>query len=492
MRLVIMLVAAVLCASCGEIVNETTTTSGTTPLLGSGETVRVLLVGDLMTGRGVAATIGTDPDAVFADVRHLLNAADIVGANLESPLTALAHVSANENMLEADPATAVDLARAGFDLMSVPNNHSTDAGPEGLIDTIAAVTAAGMVTVGGGADKAAAAEPTVVPIGELAVGFLAFDATGIGLAAANEPGVATWDDIESTAAIQDLRSQVDVLVVSIHGGTEYLRVSDPGMADLAATLGTLGVDVVWGHGAHVVQPVQLLDGSRPTVAATSLGNFLFDQSGRDRTTGAMLEVLADANGVVAYRVGLAEHADRRVRFVEWMPPQGDAGWLHGSWWTLVREPVLTAGTTVQIADFRHGDLVAAAGGDITGDGTPDVVASFRRPHQTTPFMDLHPEVQWADASGRSAHLGVYDPDGLREIWVAGTVLMPIADVAVCDRAIATAHNQLDHQETIAGGAWEWNGFGFDTAPDIPGSGNPGCSDIDGDGATEPVIVDRTS
>jgi poly-gamma-glutamate synthesis protein (capsule biosynthesis protein) len=482
--------AAVLGAACGGPVAETPTTMAATPPLASGETVRVLLVGDVMTGRGVAAAIGTDPDAVFADVRHLLNAADVAAANLESPLTALPHVSANENMLEADPATAVDLAKAGFDLMSLPNNHSTDAGPEGLIDTIAAVAGAGMLTVGGGPDAAAAVEPAVVPVGGLTVGFLAFDATGVGLVAADEPGVATWDDIESTAAIQELRSRVDVLVVSIHGGTEYLRVTDPGMADLATTLGNLGVDVVWGHGAHVVQPVQLLDGSRRTVAATSLGNFLFDQSGPDRTTGAMLEVLADANGVVAYRVGLAEHADRRVRFVQWLPPQGDAGWLHGSWWTLAKAPVLAPDTTTPIADFRHGDLGAAARGDITGDGAQDLVVSFRRPHQTTPFMELHPEVQWADASGRSAHLGVYDPDGLREIWVAGTVLMPIADLAVCDGAIATAHNQLDDPDIIAGGAWEWNGFGFDTGPDIDGTGTPGCADVDGDGATEPVIVNR--
>ena len=92
-----MLVLAVLCASCGEIVNETTATSVTTPPSGSGETVRILLVGDVMTGRGVASAIERDPGAVFANVRHLLNGADVVAANLESPLTTRPHVSTNEN-----------------------------------------------------------------------------------------------------------------------------------------------------------------------------------------------------------------------------------------------------------------------------------------------------------------------------------------------------------------------------------------------------------
>jgi hypothetical protein len=448
------------------------------------------MVGDVMTGRGVAAALENDPDAVFAGVRHLLDAADVSGANLESPLTTRPHLSDNENTLEARPDTADELAAAGFDLMSLPNNHSTDAGPAGLADTMTAVATSGMLTVGAGTNSVAALDAAIVQVGELTIGFLAFDATGVGLAATDGPGVATWAETESVAAVEQLRGQVDVLIVSVHGGTEYLQVTDPGMADIAATLGNVGVDVVWGHGAHVVQPVQVLDGIRLTVAATSLGNFLFDQSGPDRTTGAMLEVLTDATGVVAYRVGLAEHGDRRVEFVEWLTPEGNAGWLHDSWWTLTRTPALAPNARGTVADFRHGDLVAAARGDINADGTEDLVASFRRPHRSTPFMELHPEIQWADGSGRSAHLGVYDPDGLRAIWVAGSVLMPVADLVVCDGAIATVHNQLDDPAPIAAGAWEWNGFGFDTAPDIPGDGTPACADLDGDGTTEPVILDR--
>lgn len=490
MRLATLAAAVVLIAACGAIVDESASTPPATAASSTRPTARILLVGDVMMGRGVTAALDSDPDAVFAGVRHLLDSADVSGANLESPLTTRPHLSDNENMLAASPDTADHLAAAGFDLVSLPNNHSTDAGPDGLIDTMTAVATSGMLTVGAGANSSAARDPAIVQVGALTIGFLAFDATGVGIAATDGPGVATWDESDSVAAVEQLRGQVDVLIVSVHGGTEYLQATDPGMAAIAATLGSVGVDVVWGHGAHVVQPVSILDGVRPTVAATSLGNFLFDQSGRDRTTGAMLEVLADATGVVAYRVGLAEHADRRVEFVEWSIPEGNAAWLHGSWWALTGIPTHDPTAPGTVAEFRHGDLVAAARGDINGDGTEDLVASFRRPHRSTPFMEIHPETQWADASGRSAHLGVYNPDGLRAIWVAGSVLMPVADLVVCDGAIATVHNQLDDPAPIAAGAWEWNGFGFDTAPDIPGAGTPACADIDGDSTTEPVILDR--
>ena len=128
-----------------------------------------------MMGRGVASVMESEPDEVFAGVRHLLAAADVVGGNLESPLTNLPHVSANENALEADPASAEVLAAAGFDVMSLPNNHSTDAGTQGLVDTLDAIETAGMLTVGAGADEFEAHSPLIIA-DDLTVGFLAYDA----------------------------------------------------------------------------------------------------------------------------------------------------------------------------------------------------------------------------------------------------------------------------------------------------------------------------
>ena len=244
-----------------------------------------------MTGRAIGGVLENDGESVFTEVRHILASSDIVGGNLESPLTDRPHVSDNENMLEADPATAANLADAGFDLVSLPNNHSSDAGEAGLLDTIDAARAAGLVTVGAGEDLATAAAPTIIEVSGLTVGFLAFDATGIGLVAAAGPGVVTWNPDTSIAATTELSSRVDIVVVSVHGGAEYLPVTDPAMVDIGAALAAAGADVVWGHGAHVIQPVTVAGDS--TVVATSLGNFLFDQSGPDRTTGAMLEVVAD-------------------------------------------------------------------------------------------------------------------------------------------------------------------------------------------------------
>ena len=99
-------------------------------------------------------------------------------------------------------------------------------------------------------------------------------------------------------------------------------------------------------------------------------------------------------------------------------------------------------------------------------------------------------MQWADSEGRDAHLGVYAADTLNEVWVAGSVLLPILILEVCDGSLAIIHDELDDPTPISAGAWTWNGFGFDTAPDLPGGGLPRCADFDGDGETDPVILGR--
>lgn len=491
-RLLAVLTGSALLLGCLTPEPEETVSAGADAVTPR-STVRVTLVGDVILGRGIAPAIEGNSGEVFGGVRHLVAGADVAGVNLESPLTLRPHQSSNEHALEADPGGAVLLAATGFDLVSFANNHSGDAGADGLLDTIEAVEAAGMAAVGAGADLLQAARPAIHEVNGLRVGFLSFDATGVGPAADIEPGVNPWDPTTSAAAITELSTATDLVVTSIHGGSEYLTVNDPLMTEIAAIAAEAGADVVWGHGAHVIQPVTTISGNstrsrRATVVATSLGNFLFDQAGTDRTTGAMLEVLADADGVVAYRTAKTRHPDRRVEFVEWDEPPGDAGWLDGSWWSVLRLPAPWSTSATTVDEFRHGDLIAAAVGDINDDGAVDIVASFRRPHRSTPFMELRPDIQWQDSSGRSAHLGVYGTEGLDEIWVAGAVVLPIAQLEVCDRSIAVVHDALDDPAPVATSAWQWNGFGFDTAPDLPGGGVASCSDIDGDGMAEPVIL----
>ena len=349
--------------------------------------IRLVLVGDVMLGRDVADIVAIDPGSIFEQLRPVLVDADLAFANLESPLTTRPHATAGY-ALEADPRVAPLLAATGFDVVDLANNHATDAGPATVLDTLAATDAAGLRSVGAGADEAAASAPLVLDVDGVRVGILAFDMTGGGTAAtAGSPGVNTWNRAAAEQAVTELRADVDLLVVGLHGGVEYLPSPDPVLLRAVEDLAGWGADVVWGHGAHVAYPATVDVGSRPAVLAPGLGNAVFDQQLPGTDEGAVLEVMADADGVLAARTGTVSIRAGRATFTGWHDPTGDAVALHGEWWTPAR-PVTDAPAgdcdafdlDVVTAGLREGSMtVAASCGAVTDAGATEMAIAYRRP-----------------------------------------------------------------------------------------------------------------
>ncbi|MFO7699369.1 MAG: hypothetical protein R6W79_02035, partial [Acidimicrobiia bacterium] len=212
----------------------------------------------------------------------------------------------------------------------------------------------------------------------------------------------------------------------------------------------------------------------------------FDQQGPDTSIGGLLEVLVDGNGVVAHRIGTTRNVDLRIRFEGWGIPAGDLGYLEGSWWALHRAPDLVD-TGIELFAFAEGDVVAAARGDLDGDGTSETLVSYRhavRVKAGDPRADPP-----TDASGRSAHLGVLDASG-DPIWLARRPPHPVGAVAACGGTAAFAYTELDEEDVVATAAGAWSGFGFILAPELAGAASIGCADIDGDGTLDAVVVDR--
>lgn len=492
-----LLLLAVACAGADD---PTTARTQSTPTLvrATGQstevrvgTVKLLFAGDIMLGRQVEPVAAREGPGLFEKARLVVSSADLAAANLESPLTNRPHLAENPNELEADPELADLLSGAGFDLVSMANNHSGDAGPEGLIDTLGALAAAGLAPIGAGRDSTVASAPREIEVNGIGIRFLAFDATGLGLAATEDiAGVARYAAGAARQAVQTASTRADLVVVSVHGGVEYLTEDDPILGDIAEDLVGWGADVVWGHGPHVPQPVSVIEGEagRSAVVATSLGNFLFDQQRPPTRTGLLLEVLASPDGVEAFRVGRTDHSDLRVDFTGWEEPKAQAVLLNNEWWSLVTIPELARPTAVEAPDFPHGDVFHAGRGDVTGDGQPDLVVSYRHPFRGNEVNSLYAGRDFADEDGRSAHLGVFDTETMKPRWAAGTLLRPVAELAVCDGSLALAFDELDSPNVIATGAWVWWDFGFATAPELSGGGEPGCSDVDRDGRSDPVIL----
>lgn len=460
---------------------------------GSGPTARLLLVGDVMLGRSVAPIVAADPDGLFADVRHAISQADVAMFNLESPLTQRDHESDNPNVLEADPAGAALLASAGFDVADLANNHSGDAGLGGILDTLNALAGVGIRAVGVGRDAADVRHPLVVEVGQVRIGVVALDLTSSAPVAGTGPGLAGWNGITVETLLAEAHAAADVVVVGIHGGVEYrTEGSDPVLTPAVRVLAGLGADVVWGHGAHVVQPIETIADpvtGRATVAASSLGNFVFDQRSGNPAIGAVLEVLVDSDGVVAYRTGATTHADLRVEFLGWDPPEGSATVVDGAWWELVRVPRFEPVSPVNLpaGGFPYGDVFDAALGDLTGDGWDDLVVSYRYPFKEN-LANQGDAEYYSDFEGRAAHFGVFDPVTLDKIWAAGTVPRPIERLRPCDGVLGMAFSQLDDPTVVATGAAVWGGFGFTSLVDLSGAGELHCADVDRDGELNLIVT----
>jgi poly-gamma-glutamate capsule biosynthesis protein CapA/YwtB (metallophosphatase superfamily) len=483
-----VLATALLTAACSQTGGEKTQAPS------SQKAVRLIFAGDVMLGRGVAPVAESSPGELFAGIRFELSSADLAMANLESPLTRRVHLS-GPDALEAKPSSARLLRQAGFGALSIANNHAGDAGPETVSDTMKALAAAKVTVVGAGASREQALAARIVSVRGLRVALLAFDTTMEGPEpAGGHAGVARWNAKLARESVESAHASSDIVVVALHGGAPYAPENDPYLLRLGRLLAGWGADIVWVAGPHVVQPVRLIKSAqseRPAIVATSLGNLIFDQHIPGTRSGALLEVLAGSDGVRAYRVGRTVAA-APASFLGWKAPGSDAVALDGGWWTLAR-PVATAPIR-RPRDLAaiEGEVTAAAIGDPEGNGGRQVAVSSRHRYRPTKVNDLLPRRRLLDRRGLTAHIGLYRPRDLRPLWVAGTLLRPVAKLAACDGALAVAYSTLNNPTIVGTGAWEWSGFGFRPLSDLSGSGNPVCADVNGDGHLDPVIQGRSS
>ncbi|HRO24847.1 MAG TPA: CapA family protein, partial [Promineifilum sp.] len=223
-------------------------------------------------------------------------------ANLETALGDVGEPAAKRYPFRSPPETAESLAIGGVDLVSLANNHAMDYGPEALLQGIGLLHAAGVATVGGGADESAAHAPHIAEINGLKVAFLGyvnvtveaitnFD-TQSWSATADAPGLAWGDPARITADVAAIRPEVDLVVVILHSGYEYIE--EPSEAQVAAARAAIdaGADLVVGHHAHILQGIHRYNDG---VIAYGLGNFLFNIDGPPET--AILNVWLDQNGV---------------------------------------------------------------------------------------------------------------------------------------------------------------------------------------------------
>ena len=259
------------------------------------DTFTLVATGDVLVHQDRALTTGARrPDGsydfgeVFAEVAPVLRAADLAICHLETPVAERGGPYRGYPSFAVQPEIVDALAGSGYDVCSTASNHSLDDGFDGVVRTRDALEAAGIAVTGTYRTAAEAAEPTVVEAAGVRVGHVAatFSTNGVPLPAGREwaVDVVAVPDVGRVlaAAARARRAGAEVVVASLHCCLEYRH--EPTEAQVAAVrrlLASPDVDLVLGHHAHVVQPVERIDGEW---VAYGLGNHVAEHATRGYAT----------------------------------------------------------------------------------------------------------------------------------------------------------------------------------------------------------------
>ncbi len=250
--------------------------------------VTVSAVGDVALAWRVDLAIRQHQYDPFREVRAALSGADLAIANVECVMTEAPESAqperAGQPLIRAHPSSARVLANAGIDVASVANNHAFDFGARGALDTHRALREAGVIPLGGGRAEDAR-EPLIREVRGLRVGALAF-AQQVNHSPGRGARVA-WLDARSVDEVRALKARVDVVLVSVHWGHEFVETPTPGQVAMAHRLVDAGADAIIGHHPHVLQSVERYN-DRPIIY--SLGNFVFGHQPTPRDLSAILEL----------------------------------------------------------------------------------------------------------------------------------------------------------------------------------------------------------
>ncbi|CAN5526380.1 hypothetical protein BH10BAC5_BH10BAC5_04610 [soil metagenome] len=262
-----------------ERVTKTPTFTDTTTQKTDEKIYTITGVGDIMMGTNYPSSGSLPPNdgvGIFNDVSEYLQNSDVTFGNLEGTL--LNKGGTPKKCIDPKHCVAFRMPEhyagylkdAGFDLLSIANNHANDMGNEGRESTASTLDEFGIKYAG------QLEHPTAIFVKDgIKYGFTAF--------APNTNTLPLNDYKFITKTIQDLKKKCDILIVSFHGGAEgggathvpfrreiFLQEDRGNVYEFAHTAVDAGADIIFGQGPHVPRAIELY---KNKLIMYSLGNF---------------------------------------------------------------------------------------------------------------------------------------------------------------------------------------------------------------------------
>ena len=238
--------------------------------------MRILIAGDFCPRDRVAELFEkNDFASVLNEVKSIIESVDYSVVNFECPVT-----KGRETPIEkCGPSlrcseTGIEAVKwAGFDCVTLANNHFLDFGKEGVDNTMEACEKYAIDTVGGGMNLQEASQILYKEIGGKTLAVINCCEHEFSIATNETAGSNPLNPIQQFYSIQKAKSQADYVLVIVHGGNEYYQLPSPRMKETYRFFVDAGADAVVNHHQHCYSGYEYYKG-KPIVYG--LGNFCFD------------------------------------------------------------------------------------------------------------------------------------------------------------------------------------------------------------------------
>jgi poly-gamma-glutamate capsule biosynthesis protein CapA/YwtB (metallophosphatase superfamily) len=231
---------------------------------------------------------GMNFEPMLAGIKNVVSQADVAICHMETPIAPPGGPYSSFPVFSVPQEIVPALEATGFDACTTSSNHTLDKGIAGIDRTLAALDSAGIQHAGSARYAEEAAATTMLDANGVRVASLSY---AYGFNGFTHPNGEIWranpiDEakILADAAIARQRG-AEVVVVSLHWGNEYIHEPNVQQDDLAPRLiASPDIDLLLGHHAHVVQPVQNLNGEW---VVYGMGNMIANQFEPPRAEGLL-------------------------------------------------------------------------------------------------------------------------------------------------------------------------------------------------------------
>ncbi|SET38113.1 poly-gamma-glutamate synthesis protein (capsule biosynthesis protein) [Salinibacillus kushneri] len=255
-------------------------------------------VGDILVHNTVyedaRTSNGFDFMPMFHSIKNSMKKPDIMFANQETMIGGQELGLSSYPQFNSPYSVGDALKDAGVDVVSMANNHTLDAGEQGILNATSHFNQLNISYVGANRSQEDQQRDRILHAKGISVGFLAYTYGTNGLQRpADKPYLVQYiDDDTLIDDIKELKTKVDFVVVSLHFGQQYQRLANDVQKIVVDKASEAGADVILGHHPHVLQPAEWItkENGERTFVIYSLGNFLSGQSELYQRIGGILHI----------------------------------------------------------------------------------------------------------------------------------------------------------------------------------------------------------